>query len=148
MARMIEEFERKSELKQSRISSKQEEQQVLKMSEKLGSESILIEETYNPKDIQKRQRFDGNESVLTLEDTVEGTKFDRRGTLIDIHTNDATLFNLGYTARITTVHQPDLNIRKGSTANLLFSAVDSAKDNSSIRLSGGQLIDSSLVPQP
>jgi hypothetical protein len=34
------------------------------------------------------------------------SKGDRRGTVIDVHMNDATLFNLGYTARITQVNAP------------------------------------------
>lgn len=103
MARMIEEFERKSEMSRSRVSRLGDEQPVLKIDEKRsGSESILIEETYNPREIPKRQnRFDGNESVLTLEDTVDPGINARRGTLLEVHTNDATLFNLGYTARIT-----------------------------------------------
>ena len=96
MARMIEEFERKSEMSRSKISKHEDEQPVLKMSEKRsGSESILIEETYYPRDIPKRHnKFDGNESVLTLEDTVDPGINARRGTLLEVHTNDATLFNL------------------------------------------------------
>jgi hypothetical protein len=72
-------------------------------------------------------------------------RFERRGTILDIHTNDATLFNLGYTARLTTINQADLTVRKGSTAvNMFYSAVDSAKD-ASIRLSGQQIDNSSQI---
>jgi hypothetical protein len=38
-----------------------------------GQESILVEETFNSKEIPKRKKpFEGNDSVLTVEDSHDG----------------------------------------------------------------------------
>ena len=68
--------------------------QVLRMT--ASGEDAIIE------DYDWHNKKEARESFLGEQDPeMPLRKEDRRGTFIDIHTNDATLFNLGYTARIT-----------------------------------------------
>lgn len=63
--------------------------------------------------VDKKKR----ESILESTD-MPTTRRERKGTILDIRTNDATLFNLGQTARITQVNPTNQSVRRTSVAGL------------------------------
>ena len=117
------------------------EVQVLRLTEKSDVEGIVD-------DYFKHGR-ESSDSFL-VEPDMPAKKKERR-TFIDIKTNDATLFNLGYTARVTQGIPQDQMMRKTSIAHFgpssmsmiatalqnsqVASGVDTAKDASSFRIS-------------
>lgn len=83
------------------------EVQVLRLTEKSDVEG-MVDEYF-------KQGRESSDSFL-VEPDIPAKKKERR-TFIDIKTNDATLFNLGYTARVTQAIPQDSVVRKTSVAH-------------------------------
>jgi len=110
---------------------------------------VFVEDHFGRNTNSKRDPSDSMIGVRESTDLSMIKKTERRGTILDVYTNDATLFNLGYTARITQVPLVDGSVRKTSVLapNMFSSSMLQAMTGSQVAGMSNSLLEAARLSE-